>query len=130
MLGTDVRSASAYTLATIGNVEAIAIDQDALGFQGKEYVPSSSPPANVTYYYKPLAPAAGAQSIAIAVLNRGPVVLVGQNVSFVDLGFPAAQRVIVRDIWAGTTSAPMQGSFITRAIDTHETLLFKLTPVV
>jgi hypothetical protein len=34
MLGTDVRSASATTLATIGNAEAIAIDQDALGVQG------------------------------------------------------------------------------------------------
>ena len=33
-LGTDVRSASAFTLATIGNEEAIAIDQDALGVQG------------------------------------------------------------------------------------------------
>ena len=34
MLGTDVRSATPYTLATIGNEEAIAIDQDPLGVQG------------------------------------------------------------------------------------------------
>lgn len=33
-LGTDVRNMSTYTLATIGNKEAVAINQDPLGVQG------------------------------------------------------------------------------------------------
>ena len=44
MLGTDVRNASAYTLATIGNTEAIQINQDALGIQGMIFTPSAPPP--------------------------------------------------------------------------------------
>jgi hypothetical protein len=88
------------------------------------------PPANVSYYYKPLLPQGGAQSIALAVLNRGDAALTGQSFSFADLGFPLAQRIVVRDIWATTTSAPLQGSFVTRPIDSHEVLLLKLTPVV
>jgi alpha-galactosidase len=130
LLGTDVRSASAFTMATIGNVEAIAIDQDPLGVQGMEFTLSASqPPANVSFYYKPLLPQAGAQSVALAVLNRGNVALPGVNISFEDLGFAFSQRVVVRDIWAQTTSALLQGSFVTRPIDSHETLLLKLTPV-
>ena len=130
LLGTDVRSASAFTMATIGNVEAIAIDQDPLGVQGMEFTLSASqPPANVSFYYKPLLPQAGAQSVALAVLNRGNVALPGVNISFEDLGFALSQRVVVRDIWAQTTSALLQGSFVTRPIDSHETLLLKLTPV-
>lgn len=131
LLGTDVRSASAYTLATLGNEEAIAIDQDPLGIQGMAFTPAvNPPPANVSYFYKPLLPQAGAQSIALAVLNRGDAALPGQTFSFADLGFPLAQRIVVRDIWAATTSAPLQGSFVTRPIDSHEVLLLKLTPVV
>ena len=129
MLGIDVRKASAFTLATIGNMEAIAIDQDPLGVQGMAYTPSVPPPGNVTYYYKPLAPTKCAQSIAIAILNRGPKGVPGQNVSFMDIGFPAAQWIVVRDIWADTTLPPTQSFFFTRAIDSHETLLLKITPL-
>ena len=41
-LGTDVRNASAFTLATVGNLEAIAINQDALGVQGRVATPSAA----------------------------------------------------------------------------------------
>jgi alpha-galactosidase len=85
--------------------------------------------AQVNVYYKPLAPANGAQPIALAVLNRGAAGVPGQNVSLADLGFAEAQRVVVRDVWAATTSAPVAGSFVTRAIDSHETLLLRVTPV-
>jgi alpha-galactosidase len=130
MLGTDVRNMTAATLATISNAEAIAIDQDPLGIQGMSYTPSTPPSANVTFYYKPLAPVENSQSIAIAVLNRGLTGVPGQNLSFADLGFASAQRIIVRDIWAGTSSPAFQSSIITRSIDSHETLLLKLTPVM
>jgi len=41
-LGTDVRNASAFTLATVGNLEAIAINQDALGVQGRVATPAAA----------------------------------------------------------------------------------------
>ncbi len=126
LLGTDVRSASATTLATIGNAEAIAIDQDTLGIQGMAFTPSVPPPSNVTFYYKPLAPKGGSNSVAIAVLNRGEGGVPGQTITFADLGFPASQRVLMRDIWAGTT-VPGQGSIMTRVVDSHETLLLRIS---
>ncbi len=67
--------------------------------------------------------------MALAVLNRGSAGVPGQNVSLADLGFAPAQRVVVRDVWAGTTSGAVAGAFVTRAIDTHETLLLKITPL-
>lgn len=42
-LGTDVRDMSAATLATIGNKEAVAINQDPLGIQGYAIDTSSQP---------------------------------------------------------------------------------------
>ena len=41
-LGTDVRNASAFTLSTVGNREAIAINQDALGVQGYIATPAAT----------------------------------------------------------------------------------------
>ena len=270
MLGTDVRNASAYTLATIGNVEAIAINQDPLGVQGMILLPSAEvptpydggfvinltscpPPApvfqwtltddghlqardtnqcftlfecatdagspvgsydcvnntcgnqlwsfeggqvltlaqgankqcltgdptssstapqlsiapcsagspeqtwdlsadgtlslaaasggpvcawlpgatsTINYYYKPLAPKGGTQPIALAVLNRGATGVPAQIFNLTDLGIAPSQMVVVRDIWADTTSAPQTGVFVTRPIDTHETLLLVITPVI
>jgi len=272
MLGTDVRNASAYTLATIGNAEAIQINQDALGIQGMVFSPSSTPyaptpfggggflanlsacpppaflgnwtltaqghlqqvgsnqcvvifgceteatspvgtwecitnacgnelwswqgpksggqittqesgagkqcltgvpgsqgpqlsiapcvpgaalqtwaldgtgvlslplaqggaqclwlpsPPPVNFYYKPLAPEGGVQPLALAVLNRGDVGVGGQTVSLGDFGFAPSQKVIVRDIWAESNSEPVAGSFTTRPIGSHETLLLRITP--
>ncbi len=84
----------------------------------------------INYYYKPLAPRGGVQPIALAVLNRGAVGVPGQVFNFSDLGFASGQAVVVRDVWAETTSAPAKDSFVTRPIDTHETLLLVITPVI
>ena len=83
----------------------------------------------MNYYYKPLAPAQGAKPLALAVLNRGPTAVPGQAVNLTDLGFAPQQSVVVYDIWADTTSSPVEGSFTTRAIESHETVLLKITPV-
>ena len=88
--------------------------------------------AAVNAYYKPLAPppgGGGAQPVALALLNRGAAGVPGQNVSLADLGFAPAQRVVVRDVWAATTSEAVAGAVVTRTIASHETLLLKITPV-
>ncbi len=101
-------------------------------------LPLAAPPACVWYpapppvdlYAKPLsAPPGGAQPIALAVLNRNKDDAPAQTVDLTALGFAPAQQVTVRDIWADTTSAPVSGSFETRPIASHETLLLKITPV-
>ena len=80
-----------------------------------------APPA-VSLYAKPLM----GGDLGLAVLNRGEAGVGGQVVDLGALGFAPAQRVTVRDIWEGTTSAPVQGSFTTRAVGSHETLLLRI----
>jgi hypothetical protein len=87
-----------------------------------------APPA-VSVYAKPLSPEAGGQPVALAVLNRGSASVPGQVVSLEALGFAPAQAVVVRDVWAGSTSAAVAGNFTTREVGSHETLLLKITPV-
>lgn len=82
-------------------------------------------PPPVSVYAKPLL----GGELALAVLNRAPTALAdGVLLNFTQFGFPAAQRVSVRDIWQATTLGPFTGGFTTRAIDSHETLLLRLTP--
>jgi hypothetical protein len=85
--------------------------------------------ATVDTYLKPLAPRGGVQPLALAVLNRGAAGVGPQVIDLASLGFAPAQRVTVRDVWAAATGAPVAGSFATRAIDSHETLLLVITPV-
>ena len=77
----------------------------------------------LSLYAKPLL---GGQ-LALAVLNRAATPLAGgATIDLVALGFAPATRVTVRDVWAASTSAPLAGSFTTRAIDSHETLLLRI----
>jgi hypothetical protein len=88
-----------------------------------------APPA-VSVYAKPLLPLPGlGQPFGLAVLNRNAGAVGGQVVDLAALGYAPAQAVTVRDIWAGTSSGPVLGNFTTRAIASHETLLFRITPV-
>ena len=85
------------------------------------------PPA-ISLYAKPLAPRMGSQDVALAVLNRGSTTAAaGYTVDFAALGFAPAQPIVVRDIWANSTSAVAFGSYATRAIASHETLLLRVS---
>ena len=85
----------------------------------------------VNLYAKPLSPIPGkGQPMGLAVLNRGGSAIPGQVVDLTLLGFAPAQRVVIRDIWADTTSStPVFGNFTTRGLDSHETVLLVITPV-
>lgn len=129
-LGTDLRSMSPATLATVANREAISVNQDATsqGFDVTRTVwpGDKSPPKGVTIYAKPLAGTAAAfgSALAVAVLNRGDAaVTTGVLIELAPLGFAVAQQITVRDIWANSTIPRVSTSFMTRAIASHETIL-------
>ena len=86
---------------------------------------------SINLYAKPLAPPAGGgpQPMALAVLNRGAANVPAQTIGLAALGFEPSQRVMVRDVWANTTQGPFEGSIVTRAVASHETLLLRLTLV-
>ncbi len=63
ILGNDLTNMSAATLATLGNTEVIAVDQDPLGKQGVPISPSTT----LEVWSKPLS---GAKTYAVALFNR------------------------------------------------------------
>lgn len=81
-------------------------------------------------YMKPLAPLAGTQSLALALLNRSPGPVPGTLVDLTSFSFAPAAGVMVRDVWANTTLGPVYGNFTTRPLQGHETLLLRLTVAV
>ena len=82
-------------------------------------------PSAVNMYSKPLL----GGDLALAVLNRGATAIPGGIlVDFAAIaGYAPAQKLMVRDIWMAQTLGPFAGNFTTRAIDSHETLLFRLS---
>ena len=86
-------------------------------------------PSAINTYLKPLAPTAGSQPMALAVLNRGSSSAPGVLIDLSALGFAPAQQVMVRSIWENATAGPFSGSFTTAPLQSHETHLLRITPM-
>lgn len=68
--------------------------------------------------------------VAVALLNRGSADLPAQTIDLAALGYAPKQLVTVRDVWAAATSAPLSGSYTSRPIASHETILLRIANVV
>ena len=82
-------------------------------------------PPSVNAYMKTL----NNGDVALALLNRGAADVGAQVVDLSTFGYAPSQAVYVRDVWAALTLGPFSGSFSTRAIASHETLLLRLSLV-
>ena len=96
ILGSDPRSLSSTSITMLKNSRVIAIDQDALGAQGRLVSQTST---GQQVWVKPLA--GGAR--AVALLNRGssPQQL---TTSAGAVGLPAASRYTLLNVWTNQTS--------------------------
>jgi len=65
--------------------------------------------------------------VALALLNRGAADVGAQAVDLGVFGYAPSTPVFVRDVWAAATLGPFTGSFQTRAVASHETLLLRLS---
>ncbi|WP_431217312.1 sialate O-acetylesterase [Puia sp. P3] len=107
----DLRSLSDVTKTTLTNKEAIAIDQDPLGIQGKRIVNDSTR----AIFTKPLANG----DIAVAILNKSDRSQ-QPNLNWNDLGLASGGTYEARDVWThGTTT-------LNQTIAPHETKLLRL----
>jgi hypothetical protein len=82
--------------------------------------------------HAPLYAVCGAVHPWVACLPAASPVLAPRRRQTIDLttfAFAPSATVTVRDIWANTTSTAT-GSFTTRAVGSHETLLLRVTQVV
>jgi alpha-galactosidase len=129
MAGNDLRSMDAATTGVLTNLEAIAIDQDPLGAQGRVVWNDG----NVSLWAgKPLFD--GSQAVLVLYQGRHKA---ERRITWQELGLEASDELYVRDLWRHETSGPHRGGLIVsvgpdevaflRISKTHE---FAIPPVL
>jgi len=99
--GNDLRAMDRSTIDILTNLEAIAVDQDPLGVQGRVIWNDG----NVSLWAgKPLFDG----SLAVLVLYQGKY-KAEKKIAWEELGLEAAEELYARDLWAHTTSGPHAG---------------------
>jgi len=111
----DLRNLSGNAQTILTNKEAIAIDQDPLGIQGKRKFNDDT----WEIFTKPLANG----DIAVAILNKGDKPM-QTNIRYGDLGLDTSGAYQVRDVWSHQTST------LNQTVAPHETRLLRLTHTI
>lgn len=128
LIGGDVTNMSQATLNIYLNPEVIAINQDPLGVQGKKLNLSSSQPTaqqNTEIWAGPLSN--GSQ--AVLLLNRNSAGSEVITVKWTDLGWPATQTALVRDLWARQDVGTFSDHYTSPSIERHAVQMLKITPI-
>jgi alpha-galactosidase len=100
MAGNDVRGMTPETIATLTNLEAIAIDQDPLGAQGRIVWDDG----NISLWAgKPLFD--GSRAALLFYQGRYKA---KQKVLWEEIGFKAEDLLYVRDLWKHETTGPFK----------------------
>jgi alpha-galactosidase len=117
LIGTDLRKIDPAALAILSNREVIAIDQDALGVQGKRIRDQ----ADAQVIVKPLAD--GSRAVALFNPSEHAAAI---TVSATELGLAAADRYMVRDLWSHRSrdSTAVLGA----TVPAHATVLYRIRP--
>jgi alpha-galactosidase len=109
---------SASTTAILTNKEAIAINQDSLGKQGRVV---ATPGTDLEVWSKELS---GTNARGVALFNRGTG-SANITVKWSDLGLPAG-AASVRDIWAAKDVGPATDSYTASNVASHSVVLLKI----
>jgi alpha-galactosidase len=118
MAGNDLRAMSAEIREILTNREVIAVDQDALGMQGRKV--RDNGPQEV--WMKPLADG----SRAVILFNRGTEA--GDvSVSWEDIGLAPGGKALVRDLWKQTEAGSFAGRFEAK-VAPHDVVMVRITP--
>ncbi len=118
MAGNDLRSVSRETLDILTNREVIAVDQDALGMQGRKV--RDNGPQEV--WMKPLADG----SRAVILFNRGSEAS-EITAAWEEIGFFPGGKARVRDLWKKADVGSFTGSFKAK-VEPHDVVMVRVTP--
>ena len=121
LMGNDVRSMSAQTLAIYGAEEVVAVDQTWGGAIGWRV---SSPLSRLGHVWA--APNLNGRWDVIA-LNLDEQ---AKNVTvlFTDLGLDEGQRATVRDLWEKKDLGTFTGRFVAQGLPQHGSMMLSVTP--
>ena len=118
MAGNDIRSMTDEIRAILTNKEAIAVDQDPLGYQGRRVKRDGKSEV----WSKQMADG----SRTVALLNRGDAEA-EIGVAWTDIGYPNSLTAAVRDLWAHQDLGSKQGSFSAK-VPSHGVVLIAVRP--
>jgi alpha-galactosidase len=118
MAGNDLANMSAETRNILTNREVIAVDQDALGMQGRRVKKDG----DAEVWAKQLKDGGR----AVVLFNRGAA---GTqiSVSWEEIGYPAHLSAAVRDLWAKKELGKFTGTFGAN-VPSHGVVMVKVTP--
>jgi alpha-galactosidase len=116
--GNDVRHMDQQTAAILMNKEAIAIDQDPLGQEGRK-VHSEG---DLEIWSKQLADGGR----AVALYNKGAATH-SMTVEWTQIGYPGQTKASVRDLWEHKTVGSFTGSYQT-SVPSHGVAFLRIMP--
>ncbi len=117
--GNDIRSMTPETRDILTNAEAIAIDQDPLGQQGKRVRKSNN---GLEVWSKQLADGGR----AVALLNRSGSEA-DISASWTEIGYPDTLTASVRDVWAKKDLGSLK-SKVSASVPSHGVVLLRIKP--
>lgn len=118
LIGTDLTKATPTTLTILGNQEVIAIDQDALGKQGRQVSDTSG--------LRVLAKSLLGGDVAIAFFNEtGSTAKIATTAAAT--GVPASGSYLIRDLWTHTQTLVSTSSWAA-TVPSHGTVLWRVHP--
>ncbi|HZR82184.1 MAG TPA: glycoside hydrolase family 27 protein [Candidatus Binatia bacterium] len=118
MAGNDLRDMPPETRAILTNRDVIAIDQDALGVQGRKMRDSG----DLEVWSKPLADG----GVAVVLFNRDEAER-EIAVRWSEVGLLADSSPAVRDLWSGRDHGRVPGGFAAR-VPPHDVVMIRATP--
>jgi alpha-galactosidase len=118
LAGNDIEHMSADTKEILLNKEVIAIDQDALGQQGRRVKKDG----DLEIWSKQLADGGR----AVALLNRGKAAA-QISVKWTDIGYPDTLSASVRDLWAKKDMG-QKASGYSAEVPSHGVVMIKVMP--
>jgi alpha-galactosidase len=118
LAGNDIANMTSDTKEILLNKEVIAIDQDALGQQGRRVKKMG----DLEIWSKQLQDGGR----AVALLNRGPAAA-KISVAWTDIGYPDAVSANVRDLWTMKESAAVKGGYSSE-VPSHGIVMIRVKP--
>jgi alpha-galactosidase len=115
LIGTDLRKATAETMAILTDKDVIAIDQDKLGVQGQVIAQG----AGTMVFNKPLAN--GDRAVALYNSNDASATI---TTSAAQIGLQRANAYALKDVWTGTTTET--AGTISASVPAHGTVIYRV----
>jgi alpha-galactosidase len=118
LAGNDIANMTPDTKEILLNKEVIAIDQDALGQQGRRVKKTG----DLEVWSKQLQDGGR----AVALINRGPAAA-KISAAWTDIGYPDAVLANVRDLWTKKEEAAVKGGY-SAEVPSHGVVMVRVKP--